>query len=195
MSHYIKLYHRRYYISGTAFFSANGDFIRENNVHLLSYHMLRFLHRAGNSRYYSNYTDRLNSEEVQNLFEEFTNMVIRVIQTQKIKQELFKRTIPEYQPPTIRQHLTELLGFDVSHISIRGLLMIQRWFGIYMQIDEQSLADAWDDEGEFYDISGDKIEYTFDHMVCAMDNTCAFKEELVAKVYHPDRMDKWVNYV
>jgi hypothetical protein len=191
MTDYAKLYQRRFDIDNINLFYSNSDFVYETNVHLLPFHMLRFLAKIGVKRLRNEGIFHLLSTHivVHNIFEELRNMVARVIETQKIKQELFKRTIPGYQPPTIRQHLTELLGFDVSHISMRGLLMIQRWFEIYRDVDDRYMFE----DDDYFDSS--RIEYIFDIMVCAMDNTSLFKEELVAKVYHPDRVDKWVNYV
>ena len=189
-SSYSNLSTRRSFIETISYFAMFDDIEFHNDIQFLPYHMLQYLTRIAHTRFSTNELLRLARTHivVSDLFEAFIVMVKRVMQTQKIKQELFQRTIPGYTPPTIRQKLTERLGFDVSHISVRGLQMMDRLFAIYSQVDI-----VYD---EYFDtVSDDDIMYTYDIMATTMSRTCGFKEELVAKVYHPDRMDKWVNYV
>jgi hypothetical protein len=190
MFEFTKLSDRRYFIDTITFLASieEGDYLW-----FLPYNTLHFLSRFGNTHLNIVELFRLHQSNyivVHNLFEEYTDMVTRVIKTQQIKQELFQRTIPNYQPPSLRQRLFEQLGFDVSNISVRGIQMIQRWFAIYTQMDDRT----WGDNNEF-DSAKDDVLYTFDLMVSAIHSSSAIKEELVAKVYHPDRVDQWVNYV
>jgi hypothetical protein len=187
---FTKLSDRRYFIDTITFLASieEGDYLW-----FLPYNTLRFLYRFGNTHLNIAELFQLHQSNyivVHNLFEDYTDMVTRVIKTQQIKQELFQRTIPNYQPPSLRQRLFEQLGFDVSNISIRGIQMIQRWFAIYTQMDDRT----WGDNDEF-DSAKHDILYTFDLMVSAIHSSSTIKEELVAKVYHPERVDQWVNYV
>lgn len=191
MTDYSILSRRRYYIGTISFLLPNSYELYEDKTWTLPYQTLRYLSHFGSRMSMELLAFRNTHFVVHNLYEQYAEMVMRVIETQKIKQELFKRTIPNYQPPTIRQQLTEQLGFDVSHISVRAIRLIQYWFTMYYHIDQRATFG----EDDYFDSSQNEVIYTFDLITSAMSSTCTFKEELAAQVYHPDNVDKWVNYV
>lgn len=185
-----KLYNRRELIEAIHFKKSLYTYVDyEDETSLLPYQVLCYLNKVTQGlTYFELYP---NPYTVSPKLEEFVCLVNQVIQTQKIKQELFQRTIPDYKLPTIHEKMSECLGFNVSHISVRGLRMIERWFEQeYLEIN----ADYFKD---YIYIDYDKAcsPYLFDNLTCTVNRTCMFKEELMAKVYHPDRMDKWVNYI
>jgi hypothetical protein len=123
----------------------------------------------------------------------FVDAVNSVLKTQTIKEELFSKTIPNYKPQTYRQRMAEWLGFDINHISIRGLQCIERYIprnkNMLYEIYEKSIADF--DEFHFFylEISQSQL------LIITIHQTSLFKEELIAKVFHPDRVEKWIYLV
>lgn len=188
---YYKLSHRRTYIGNIIFFAFfnNDDYTYEQGVCKLPFHVLKYLYRIAIHRYSTESLFLLNRNHlvVNGITDEYIRMIKSIVTTSRIKEELLSKTIPNYKPPTIRQRMSEQLGFDVSHISIRGLQLLEKQYDIYGRMI------PLDDGLAYMDFSDNNIFFWFDVIACSMNRTCLIKEELIAKVFHPDRFDKWVN--
>ena len=114
----------------------------------------------------------------------FYPMVKTIFQTQKFKAELLSKTVPKFHP--YRSHMQDILGFsDLSHISIRGLKYIEKQFTVILNILRSVILPK-----QHIETINEFIQ-SFN----SIERNSRIKEELMAKVYHPDRMDKWVNYL
>lgn len=77
----------------------------------------------------------------------------RVYLTQVIKQELFSRTIPNYQPPSLQQQLSAILDIDLQRISDKqAAFLFNQLTSRYYSVESE--AFDLDDVDDYYDDYG-----------------------------------------
>ena len=130
----------------------------------------------------------LTDEETRLYVNSYYPLQKSVFRTHKIKEELFQKTRPKFDP--VRYRVSELLMMDVTHVSVRGLLFLEKE---YLQLlGHRKRYISWTTDDDAVERVKANVD-VFYRMLNAIHNTSLIKEELIAKVFHPDRMDKWAS--
>lgn len=130
----------------------------------------------------------LTNEELRLYLDSYYPLQRSIFRTQKIKEELLRKTKPKFDP--VRSRVSELLFMDLTHVSVRGLLFLEKE---YLQLlGHRKYYISWITDDDTVNKIKAKVD-VFYRMLNAIHNTSLIKEELIAKVFHPDRMDKWAS--